>query len=121
VSEAGTPRSLRGFLIDVTSRRQLEADLRHAQKLEAVGRMAGGIAHDYDDLLRAILGTSELLVAASGDRPRLEGYVDQIQRAGGRAAALTQQLLALSRQPASPEAPPREPDPAHPADRPRRP
>ncbi len=136
VSEEDRPRSLRGFLIDVTARRQLEAKLRHAQKLEAVGRMAGGIAHDYDNLLTAILGYSDLLVAAAGDLTRLEGYVEQIQRSGRRAAALTQQLLALRRRSGSPEPIDRapgetsrersdpaetQPAPPHLADNPRRP
>jgi len=81
---------------DVTLRMQLEEQLRQSQKMEAVGRLAGGVAHDFNNLLTTILGFAEQLSAQLGEDPR-RGEVDEILRAGERAAALTQQLLAFSR------------------------
>jgi two-component system, cell cycle sensor histidine kinase and response regulator CckA len=82
---------------DVTERRELEERLLHAQKLEAVGRLAGGVAHDFNNLLTAIGGYAEFLVAGfDEDDPRREDALE-IVRASGRAAALTGQLLAFSR------------------------
>jgi nitrogen-specific signal transduction histidine kinase/ActR/RegA family two-component response regulator len=82
---------------DTTERRVLEARLTHLEKMETIGRLAGGIAHDFNNLLTAILGYAELLLsnrpADDPDRSALE----EIQKAGQRAAALTQQLLAFSR------------------------
>jgi PAS domain S-box-containing protein len=82
---------------DITDRRVMEERLMQAEKIESVGRLAGGIAHDFNNLLTAILGYTELLLgsraAADPDRRDLE----EIQKAGQRAAALTHQLLAFSR------------------------
>ena len=82
---------------DTTERRVLEARLTHLEKMESIGRLAGGIAHDFNNLLTAILGYTELLLnnrpADDPDRSALE----EIQKAGQRAASLTQQLLAFSR------------------------
>jgi two-component system cell cycle sensor histidine kinase/response regulator CckA len=82
---------------DITDRRLIEERLTQAEKIESVGRLAGGIAHDFNNLLTAILGYTELLLSdraeSDPDRPDLE----EIQRAGQRAAGLTQQLLAFSR------------------------
>ena len=82
---------------DVTERHRLEEELRHSQKMEAVGRLAGGIAHDFNNLLTAINGYSDLLLErVSTDHP-LRPDLQEIHRAGERAAALTHQLLAFSR------------------------
>ena len=82
---------------DITDRRLLEERLVQSEKIESVGRLAGGIAHDFNNLLTAILGYTELLLGQKDtddpDRPDLE----EIQKAGQRAASLTQQLLAYSR------------------------
>src|SRR5690606_27453231 len=83
---------------DVTEIRKAEAELRQSQKMEAIGRLAGGIAHDFNNLLTAINGYSELgLEMAPTDAP-LHPILQEILEAGKRAAALTNQLLAHSRQ-----------------------
>lgn len=85
------------ILRDISDRRQLEEQLFHAQKMDAVGRLAGGVAHDFNNLLTAIGGFSELLLE---DLPRGSGphaEVAQIKAAADRATALTRQLLAFSR------------------------
>jgi two-component system cell cycle sensor histidine kinase/response regulator CckA len=82
---------------DVTERKLLEAQFLQAQKMESVGRLAGGVAHDFNNLLTAILGYSQLLAGRLAARPDLRKNVEEIRRAGERAAALTRQLLAFSR------------------------
>ncbi|MDX9973215.1 MAG: PAS domain S-box protein, partial [FCB group bacterium] len=82
---------------DVSERQQLEAQFRQAQKLEAVGRLAGGVAHDFNNLLTAILGSTDLLLGQLHANDPLQEEVREIKRAGERAASLTRQLLAFSR------------------------
>ncbi|HUG27525.1 MAG TPA: ATP-binding protein [Gemmatimonadales bacterium] len=82
---------------DVTEQRELEAQLAHAQKLEAVGRLAGGVAHDFNNLITAIAGYAELLRSGFDHDDARRADVDEILRASGRAARLTQQLLAFAR------------------------
>jgi two-component system cell cycle sensor histidine kinase/response regulator CckA len=87
----------RGYLFDITERKKLEEQLRGAQRMEAVGRLAGGIAHDFNNILTVINGYCELmlqqqeLIQAGGHE------LEQIKKAGNRAAALIGQLLAFSR------------------------
>jgi two-component system cell cycle sensor histidine kinase/response regulator CckA len=85
-----------GIARDVTERLHLEEQLRNAQQLEAIGRLAGGVAHDFNNILGIIMGHGELLLARSADEQARNG-VAQIRRAAERAASLTQQLLAFSR------------------------
>jgi CheY-like chemotaxis protein len=75
----------------------LEEQLRNAQQLEAVGRLAGGVAHDFNNILSVIMGHGELLLAGSAGDERARTGLEQIRRAAERAASLTQQLLAFSR------------------------
>lgn len=82
---------------DITERKRLEEQLRQAQKMEAVGRLAGGIAHDFNNLLTVILGYGSVLERKLAPADPLLKNVVEIQRAGERAAALTQKLLAFSR------------------------
>jgi PAS domain S-box-containing protein len=81
---------------DVTERRSLEAQFRQAQKMEAVGLLAGGISHDYNNLLGVILGYADLLLETTPTRKQ-QRYADQIKEATRRAVELTRQLLAFSR------------------------
>jgi signal transduction histidine kinase/ActR/RegA family two-component response regulator len=78
-------------------RRSLEAQFLQAQKMEAIGRLAGGIAHDFNNLLTAILGTTQLALADMAATDPVRADLEEIQRAGERAARLTRQLLAVSR------------------------
>lgn len=85
-----------GITRDITERKHLEEQLRNAQQLEAIGRLAGGVAHDFNNILSIIMGHAELLLASGVDE-RLRVGLAQMRRAAERAASLTQQLLAFSR------------------------
>ena len=82
---------------DVTERRNLEEQVILAQKMEAVGRLAGGVAHDFNNILTAIGGYADLLLADLPEQDRRRHDVEEIHRSAQRAAGLTQQLLAFSR------------------------
>jgi PAS domain S-box-containing protein len=85
---------------DITDQRATEAQLRHAQKMEAVGQLAGGIAHDFNNLMQAVLANTELALAEappSSASPRVSECLHEIAGAGRRAADLTRQLLVFSR------------------------
>ncbi|MGE3490915.1 MAG: PAS domain S-box protein [Vicinamibacterales bacterium] len=85
-----------GVSIDNTDRRQLEAQFQQAQKMEAIGRLAGGVAHDFNNLLTIILGNCELLATSVSDARTLRQVIG-IETAASQAAGLTRQLLAFSR------------------------
>ena len=86
------------FVIDISERKQLEVQLRQAQKMEAIGRLAGGVAHDFNNLLAVILGYSDVVLdALPPDHPAVK-KVEMIRKVGTSAADLTRQLLSFSRQ-----------------------
>jgi nitrogen-specific signal transduction histidine kinase/ActR/RegA family two-component response regulator len=82
---------------DVTEEKLAEARLLQAQKMESVGRLAGGVAHDFNNLLTVINGYGELALARAGEGDALRPYLEEICKAGERAASLTRQLLAFGR------------------------
>ncbi len=84
---------------NVSRRKRLEQELVHSQKLEAMGRLAGGVAHDFNNLLTIILGNTELIVDDVPRDSRLREPIDEIHAAGQRAVALTEQLLTFGREP----------------------
>ncbi|MFI5089847.1 MAG: PAS domain S-box protein [Terriglobales bacterium] len=86
-----------GTVQDITERKLLEDQLRQSQKLEAVGRLAGGVAHDFNNALAVIIGYSELLQDRLDPANPLRNFTREITKAGERAASLTRQLLAFSR------------------------
>jgi len=94
----GELAEIKGYMFDITERRRLEDQLLQSQKIEAIGRLAGGVAHDFNNLLTIIISYTDLLSLPSVSREDSKRYVGEIRNAGGRAAALTQQLLAFSRQ-----------------------
>jgi two-component system, cell cycle sensor histidine kinase and response regulator CckA len=96
--EDGSIGSYEVMIDDVTERRALEDQFRHAQKMEAVGRLSGGIAHDFNNLLSVIIGYSEVLLDRQGIDAQMRKECEEIKKAGDRAASLTRQLLAFSRQ-----------------------
>ncbi|HXP47641.1 MAG TPA: PAS domain S-box protein [Terriglobales bacterium] len=96
--ERGNLRGFSRITRDVTERRELEHRLRHAQKLEAIGRLAGGVAHEFNNSATAILGYSSLVIDQAQDNQQLRHYAEEIHKAGQRAASVTRQLLAFSRQ-----------------------
>ena len=83
---------------DITESKQMEDMFRQAQKMEAVGRLAGGVAHDFNNMLSVIIGYSELLLERADTDGQVRKQCEEIKRAGDRAASLTRQLLAFSRQ-----------------------
>ena len=95
--EEGPAEELEIIAEDITDRRQLEEQFRQAQKMEAVGRLAGGVAHDFNNLLMVINGYTEVLLGQLEPHGPFHQKVQSIQQAADRAASLTRQLLAFSR------------------------
>jgi len=94
----GTPQHFIAVLEDITGRRALEAQVRQANKLEAIGGLAAGIAHDFNNLLSVILGYSELLASDLKEGDPMRTDLGEVRGAGLKAVDLTRQLLAFSRQ-----------------------
>lgn len=95
--ENDQPVGIIGTVRDISERKALEDQLRHAQKMEAIGQLAGSVAHDFNNVLTAILSYSQLLLAQIEKDSPWRKEITEIERAGRRAVALTNQLLAFSR------------------------
>jgi PAS domain S-box-containing protein len=95
--ENGDAARFVGSLMDVTERRQLQDQVLRSQKMEAFGKLAGGVAHDFNNFLTTILGYSDLLLDEMGMKGAKAQHVAEIRTAAKRASALTSQLLAFSR------------------------
>ena len=88
---------LTGFVRDITERRALEEQLRQSQKLEAIGRLAGGVAHDFNNILMSIMGAADLLLMQLAPNDVARDEATEIKQSVDRGAGLTRQLLAFSR------------------------
>ena len=97
VAIPGEASKVIGAWLDITDQRQLEDRLRQSQKMEAMGTLAGGVAHDFNNMLTVVNGYSQMLLATVGDNPVARPMIDEIANATERATALTQQLLSFSR------------------------
>jgi PAS domain S-box-containing protein len=104
VDQKGTILGYRGVDRDITERKHaeeekagLESQLQQAQKMELVGRLAGGVAHDFNNMLGVILGHAEVALGRVGTDQPLHGHLAEIRKAAERSAALTRQLLAFAR------------------------
>jgi two-component system, cell cycle sensor histidine kinase and response regulator CckA len=100
VSPALLERTIRYALrsrADLQALRESEADLRQAHRMDAVGRLAGGVAHDFNNMMTAVIGFSELVLGRLEEAHPARRHVEEIRRAGERASGMTHQLLAFSR------------------------
>ena len=86
-----------GIVESITERKKLEAQLLHAQRMESIGTLAGGVAHDFNNILTTVMGYCSLILMKAGPGTQITSYVNQIMEAADRASALTQNLLAFSR------------------------
>ena len=95
--EYGGEPALLSVLRDLTERKRMEEQLSHAQKMETVGRLAGGVAHDFNNLLTAIMGYSQMSLQEAPPESAISNHLQEVTKAAERAASLTGQLLAFSR------------------------
>ncbi len=97
LNEVQRPLFLVAEARDATRRRMAEEHSKRSQKMNALGKLVGGIAHDYNNMLGVILGYAELMEMMSSDKPEIAGYINEIIRAGERGRALTRKMLAFSK------------------------
>ncbi|MCC6796265.1 MAG: PAS domain S-box protein [Candidatus Hydrogenedentes bacterium] len=95
--DEGNPIRVIGAMADVSERKRLQAQLSQAQKLESVGRLAGGVAHDFNNLLTIVIGNAEFALSRLREEDPVRNEVNEIMTAAQRAADLTRQLLAFAR------------------------
>jgi PAS domain S-box-containing protein len=98
IADGNGKRILEGAMLDITQRRSLELQLQQSQKMESVGKLAGGVAHDFNNLLTVMRGYCDLQLEKTALSDPIHGYAQQIASAVDRASGLTRQLLAFSRQ-----------------------
>jgi len=98
---SGHARAMTGFVRNITERRQLEEQLRQSQKLEAIGRLASGVAHDVNNVLMSIMGSADLILMDAKDGDPIHTETSEIKLSVQRGASLTRQLLAFSRRQAT--------------------
>ena len=96
--DGGLPVMLRGIYRDVTERKRVEDQLRRAERMQAAGRLAGGMAHEVNNMMTGVIGFSEFLLRSFPEDDVRRGEVQEIIRAGTRASDVTRQLLAFTRQ-----------------------
>jgi PAS domain S-box-containing protein len=97
-NDQGLPQYIEGFSIDITNRKNLETQLRQVQKMEAIGTLAGGIAHDFKNILGVIIGCTELSMVKTPESNDARIYMGKVLEAGKRATKLVNQILTFSRQ-----------------------
>ncbi len=97
VSSTLEKETISGMVLNVTEQKKLEAQLRHAQKMEAIGTLAGGVAHDFNNILNAIIGYGSMVLDKMEPDSPSRGYMNEVLAAADRASTLTKRLLAFSR------------------------
>ena len=97
ITQQGSLKGFRGIIVDISERERMEAHVRQAQKMESVGRLAGGVAHDFNNMLGVILGRTEMALDLLDPAQPIHADLQEIRKAGERSADLTRQLLAFAR------------------------